>query len=271
MKFEDKDIKSSIRFVDLDRGQKWKANRRNCSVILVDKGRLNISFSTHREETVSAGKIFLIPTGYETEIKAVEASALISVEMGEEINELANFYSYRPVENDNNQNLYLSFNQVITAYIKSLLTYKDNDLNHSFLAGIKVKELMCILKASYAEEELAGLFSAYISYDLYFSERVRKLSQEIKNIRQLAEMMNYSYSGFNKRFRKVFGMSAYSWFRQERVNVVFHDIYHTNKSLKQISIDNRFNTLSHFNEFCHRNLGNSPSEIRRKNQTREYG
>ncbi|NDW08118.1 helix-turn-helix domain-containing protein [Dysgonomonas sp. 520] len=260
MEYEEK----GILFVDLQKGQEWKTNRRNCSIILIGKGRLNISSLSHKDERISAGKIFMIPTGYETDVKAMEESALISVDISEEINQLTHFQSDKTEENDNNQNLYLPFNDIVSAYIESLQIYKSSNLDYNSLARIKAKELIYVLKASYTQKELSRFFSSYITNDLYFSEQVKILSQDIKNIRQLAEIMNYSYSGFNKRFRRSFGVSAYSWLRKRRANVVYHDIYYTNKSLKQISTENMFSTLSHFNEFCHKNLGNSPSEIRRK-------
>ncbi|NDW10570.1 helix-turn-helix domain-containing protein [Dysgonomonas sp. 520] len=260
MEYEEK----GILFVDLQKGQEWKTNRRNCSIILIGKGRLNISSLSHKDERISAGKIFLIPTGYETEVKAVEESALISIDISEEINQLTHFQSDRTEENDNNQNLYLPFNEIVSAYIESLQTYKDIILDYNPLARIKIKELIYILKVFYTQKELNAFFSSYITNDLHFSEQVKILSQDTKNIRQLAEIMNYSYSGFNRRFRRSFGVSAYSWLRKRRANLVYHDIYYTNKSLKQISTENMFSTLSHFNEFCHKNLGNSPSEIRRK-------
>ncbi|NDW09794.1 helix-turn-helix domain-containing protein [Dysgonomonas sp. 520] len=269
MKIENNRIKSEIRFVDLEKGKQWDCRQENCGIILVISGRLNISFSDIKEESISANKFFFLPAGYGCMINALEKSSFVSIGINDE-DYLYDNFRMKELKNTEQQDFsYLFFNDVMNGYIRSLLIYKDKNIDYNFLADIKAKELICILKASYIEEQLKGFFSTYLTNDLYFTEQVRKLTKSVRNVRELADLMHYSYSGFNKKFRKVFGVSAYSWLRQRRANTVFHEIYHTDKSLKQISTDNKFATLSHFNEFCHKILGASPRQIRNKKHRKQ--
>ncbi|NDW09432.1 AraC family transcriptional regulator [Dysgonomonas sp. 520] len=270
MKFLDQDNpdkeKSEILFHHLQKGEELITDGSNCKIILITEGRLHISSSAHKKETVSAGKLVLVSSEYECFMKAIEQSTLISFALNEENHLFSDIQIEKTNETEKRSSLHLSFNEAITAYVKSLRIYKENNIDNHYLTGIKVKELVCILKASYTQHELSSFLSTYITADLLFSEQVKQQSRSIKNVRELAERMNYSYSGFNKKFRKVFGVSAYLWLRQQRANMVYYEIYHTNKSLKQISTDNKFCTLSHFNEFCNKILGNSPRKIRNGRQ-----
>ncbi|NDW10772.1 helix-turn-helix domain-containing protein [Dysgonomonas sp. 520] len=264
MNFENKDIDTNMMFVDLEKGKQWTARQDYCRIILVISGRLNISFSDVKEESISASKFFFLPAGYGCLINALEKSFFVSIGINDE-DYLYDSCRMNELKSAEQQGVsYLPFNDVMSGYIRSLLIYKGKNIDYNFLADIKAKELICILKASYAEEQLSGFFSTYLTNNLHFSEQVRKLTKSVRNVRELADQMHYSYSGFNKKFRKVFGVSAYSWLRQRRANTVYHEIYHTDKSLKQISTDNKFATLSHFNEFCHKILGASPRQIRSK-------
>ncbi|NDW10350.1 AraC family transcriptional regulator [Dysgonomonas sp. 520] len=262
MKFENNRTKPGIRFIDLDRGEKWVSQADNCRIVLIISGRLDTSFSDIKQESISANKLFFLPSGYGCMMSALENSSFLSIDISDEEYLYDSFRMENLKKSEHQGVIYLSFNEVINGYINSLLIYKDKSVDYDFLADIKAKELICILKASCSKEQLDDFFSTYLTDDLYFSEQVRRLSQNIKNIKELSDQMHYSYSGFNKKFKKVFGTTAYSWFRQRRANQIFHEIYHTDKSLKQISTDNKFNTLSHFNEFCHKILGASPRQIR---------
>ena len=77
-------------------------------------------------------------------------------------------------------------------------------------------------------------------------------------------MTHYSLSGFQKRFKKVFGVSAYHWMKDVRSKSIYHQINSTEKSFKEISDEYGFSSPSHFNDFCKVHFGTTPGRIRRK-------
>ncbi|NDW08155.1 helix-turn-helix domain-containing protein [Dysgonomonas sp. 520] len=262
---------SPFEFLSLEKGCEWTNKDCQCRIILLLKGLLKITFAKREEMTISSGKMFFLPLGQESSIATLERSSVLIISMKDEsCFDGLGMDEKNHDECDKRLNMHcLQISDVLSEYIRSLQVYNSNEINSNLLYTLKMKELIYIIKASYSQTELNRFFYIYQISDLLFTGQVRQQSESIKNVRELAERMNYSYSGFNKRFRKAFGISAYSWLRKRRANMVYHDIYYTNKSLKQISTENMFSTLSHFNEFCHKNLGNSPSEIRRRRKNKK--
>ncbi|NDW09525.1 helix-turn-helix domain-containing protein [Dysgonomonas sp. 520] len=251
-----------IRFLTLEKDSEWNTAEDQCRIVIVLEGRLSLSSGIQ----VSSSKLFFLPAGDRLSSSVMEKSYLLIVAPTDE-SCFDHFCISNIHEHEHESNLYcLQMDGVLQAYVRSLEIYKKSRIADHSLHVLKTKELMAILKLSYSREQLSDFFRSYQINDFRFVDRVHRLANNIMNVRQLAQVMNYSYSGFNKRFRKAFGMSAYSWIRKRRTDMIYYELYHTNKSLKQISTENKFATLSHFNEFCHKNLGDSPSRIRRKNK-----
>ncbi|WP_163318631.1 helix-turn-helix domain-containing protein [Dysgonomonas sp. 520] len=251
-----------IRFRTFEQGSVWEEMDKESKIILITKGQLDISLSMQNSLMISESGLFFLPVGTSLSAKILDKSSVVVITIGEN-----NYPANLNISGMHEQkpDIYsLRMNRVLNAYVRSLQIYEENKVYSNALYTLKVRELIYILRASYSDEELSDFFRSHLANDFHFSEQVYKLSQNTLNVKLLAKSMNYSYSGFNKKFRKVFGTTAYLWLRQRRTNMVYYEIYYTNKSLKQISADNKFCTLSHFNEFCHKNLGKSPSEIRRK-------
>ena len=76
--------------------------------------------------------------------------------------------------------------------------------------------------------------------------------------------MNYTVSGFEKRFKRVFGVSPYKWMNNQKAKMIFQQVRTTDLTLKEISANFGFTSLSRFNDFCKTNLGKPPGDIREK-------
>ncbi|NDW08484.1 AraC family transcriptional regulator [Dysgonomonas sp. 520] len=262
-----------IEFLQPDEGRSWSLEPGENKIILVMEGELQIRSSTHPDVDVTASNMVFYPFQERVVLKAVKKSEVVSIRFTNEsglcgiLSSITADPSTKYLGDDVTS---IPINELVYNHIEFVKKYKDESFCDSYLLDLKLKEFGYILKHFYSEEQLQSFFKSLPANDLSFSEEVCNLSLSVRSVRQLAERMNYSYSGFNKRFRKVFNMSAYNWMRNQRARQVYQDICQTSKSLKEISTNHKFATLSHFNEFCHKNLGNSPSEIRRKNRTKQY-
>ncbi|NDW11022.1 AraC family transcriptional regulator [Dysgonomonas sp. 520] len=264
---------SPIEFLQLNAGQSWVLEPGENKIILVMEGELKIRSSIHPDIDVTASNMVFYPFQERVVLKAVKKSKVASIRFTNEsglCGILSSITADSTMKHQDEKTCPIPIKSIIYNHIDSIREYMDKNICDIYLFDLKLKEFGYILKHFYSEEQLQNLFETLHGNDLSFSEEVCNLSLSVRSVRQLAERMNYSYSGFNKRFRRVFNMSAYSWMRNQKAKLVYQDICQTSKSLKEISTNHKFATLSHFNEFCHKNLGNSPSEIRRKNRTKQY-
>ncbi len=84
-----------------------------------------------------------------------------------------------------------------------------------------------------------------------------------KTVKELAQLTNYSVSGFEKKFKRVFNTSAGNWLKQQKSTIIFNDISNGSDSFKNISYQNGFSSISHFNNYCKLHFSKTPGEIRR--------
>ncbi|MDR1680588.1 MAG: AraC family transcriptional regulator [Prevotellaceae bacterium] len=159
----------------------------------------------------------------------------------------------------------LKINARVAAYLKLLITSLDDGLKCLYFQEIKQRELLFYMRAYYPKEELLAFFYPILNSDISFSEQVYKHIDKVKRLEELALVTNYSLSGFKKRFMKVFGMPAYQWLSQEKAKRIYHDINCTKKTFKELSIAYEFSSSAHFNSFCKKAFGVSPSKIRNQN------
>lgn len=84
------------------------------------------------------------------------------------------------------------------------------------------------------------------------------------NIKDLAELSYYSLSGFDKKFRRIFGQAPSKWMNERRKTNIYKELFDANKTLKQISKEYGFSSAVYFNNYCKSVFGMSPGEIRKK-------
>ncbi|NDW09082.1 AraC family transcriptional regulator [Dysgonomonas sp. 520] len=259
-----------IDFIRLEKGEIWNPKAGDNKIIIVMDGEIYSSSSTSNRIKIPAFNMIFYPFQDKVSLEAMKKSEIVLIGFSNR-SELCCILSslHRSQEQEEGIAL-LPIKPVVVTYIQVLQEYISKGIDDCNLLDLKLKEFWYILKNFYSEKHLHGFFKMLAWDDFLFSEQVHTYLPEIRSVRQLAEKMSYSYSGFNKRFRRVFNTSAYNWVRNHKAKQVYQDICQTNKSLKEISTNYNFATLSHFNEFCHKNLGCSPSEIRRKNRTKQY-
>ena len=239
----------------------------NCRIIIVRSGKIRCSLHGYKDKVAETGSLFLVPSGYKLSLNFLRNSSLMCISIMQ-----------RPVlqgldksiTQDVDSLFMLKSKQVIDDFINSLESYIAHGINSPELFSAKTTELLFLLENFYDKQELTAFFALYLTDDYSFREQVRLNHMKVKTVRQLADLLHYSYSGFNKRFKRVFGVSAYGWMQQQRARLVYRELLLSEKPLKEISLDYSFVSLSHFNEFCHKELGASPSRIRKNRSVELY-
>ena len=257
-------------FVSKDQSVKLTAKENQ--LVIVRTGKAVCSLDTLQSKEIMGNSFFMLPAGYTLTLSAGEDSQIMFLSICDKM-QLHKSLSFNALQkhlmhNDNGEKnpVCLEIHPVLGDYLTSLETYLRCGLDSLSFLEAKITELFYILENFYKKEELAHFFEQYLTDDYRFKEQVRLNYRNARTVRELAGLLHYSYSGFNKRFKKVFQASAYSWMQEQRAKMVYRDLCLGDKSLKEISSDYSFVSLSHFNEFCHKELGASPGSIRRNAQ-----
>ena len=88
------------------------------------------------------------------------------------------------------------------------------------------------------------------------------------NLSEIAAAMNYSVSGFEKKFRKVFGCSPYNWMLRQKAQDAWHCVNTEGMNLKEIAHRFGFASPASFNNFFVKHFGITPGQARLNNAKR---
>ncbi len=137
-------------------------------------------------------------------------------------------------------------------------------INHA-----KAKELLILIRAYYDIGEREAFFAPSLRQGRGFVHQVLEYYSKVHTVKELASKMNYSLSAFHAQFEKHFPMPAYRWMQRQRAEQVLVDLEDEERAIKDIAISNRFSTLSRFYDFCRKNFGMTPVQVREKLKNRE--
>lgn len=252
--------------LSLKKGQKWKTFSVDNLIIFTLKGNLNFSFGEYLNKVLPENKMMVLPAGSHLSSEVNEDCNVIVIRLLE-TKQLCDCYSLDMLLHEKDTDLapglhYLDINERISAFLSLMEECVGDGLKCIFYLDLKAKELFFLLRAYYTKKDLLGFFYLLLSRDVTFSDLVLKNHHKAKNVQELADILHYSLSGFQKRFKKVFGVSAYHWMKEERSKSIYHEINNTQKSFKEISDDYGFSSPSHFNDFCKASFGAPPGRIR---------
>lgn len=246
-------------------GNDWHHQADDNYILFVRKGFFEFSLGHFYGQEIGEGKMLMVPIGYNISIKAkaVCSIMLMKIPLGQDLCDCFATQSLINEQGSNeNQNLFfLEENYAVSYFLKGIEMYDKAGVNCKCLNEIKIKELFIILRMYYPRKDLWRFFYYHLNNDIQFSAIVIKNRNSVKNLEELAQLTNYSLSGFRKHFKRVFGESPYKWLTQQRAENIFHDIKQNRKSLKEIADEYNFSSMSHFHAFCKKEFGKTPKTI----------
>lgn len=238
-------------------------------LIFILEGEVEFTFGPYVNSPVKTGQILFLPAASWFSCRVKKESKVIIMRLNPVIR-LCDSCSIDSVlnesevasEEERNHPHILEINTAIHLYLSALKLYVDSGLLcHSFFS-CKIKELFFLFRAYYKKEELAHFFAPGHTPDAEFSYSVIRNTHKHKTMKDMASAMNYTVSGFEKRFKRVFGVSGYKWMKEQKTRAILRAIAQGDDTFKEISEKFGFSTPSHFNDFCKQNLGKTPGEIR---------
>ncbi len=238
-------------------------------IIFVIKGFISVSFGTHVKEHIRTGQFYFVPAKCQYYSIAHENTEIIGFPIKMDLN-FCNYFSFEMllnkdvVQKKSSKLKVLKINPILQEYIKILSLYLNDGLKCPHMFEIKRKELLLLLKTYYSKKDLSDFFNPILNADTQFAIKVYNNYENVKTSEELAGIMNYSLSGFKKRFKRVFGIPIYEWLKMRKIRSIYHEICCTQKTFSEIAFEYGFSSASHFNDFCKVNLENTPGKIRNK-------
>lgn len=240
-------------------------------IVILLNGGINISFEKVRNGRIAAGEMVVLPPCSRVAITPDSKVDLLVFRLRTNT-QFCDRYSLEKLYEETHYDIKefedslntLKVNEKIGEFAKSLAKSVSEGLKCVYFFDIKIKELFFIFRAYYTKKELAAFFHSLLSKDSNFLYFVNKNYTKAHSAKEFAQLAGYSLSGFDKQFRKVFGMSAYQWIKHKRLKSIYHDINCSFKTLREICEDHNFSSLSQFNDYCKKNFGMPPGKIRRK-------
>jgi len=250
----------------ITKGNKQKAIKiKETTILFLLKGELLLSYNNLINKKLQVDEMILFSPLHTLDITATEDVYGILCKFGTQVQICDNFSleSLAPfAEMEENSHTPLIRNKWIKDFLTTIETFLEDNLLCNRLFEIKKEELFQLLKNTYSLTELAAFFYPILNKDVFFKEAVIKNYHQVRNVTELAEKMGYSVSGFKKKFLRCFGTPAYTWMQQQRAAVVLKELKEKKKTIKEIFISNQFSSQSHFYEFCKKNFGKTPGQIR---------
>lgn len=256
----------------LSTGESLEFTPSESKLLFVTEGLIVFTRGRYKPREVTSPSMLLLPVGERviiktrTGVKFMIMRLCFHIPISDQLSNIST--SKKEISSEKEKTQKASFpvlpvNWIIQTFLRELDLYVSAGLSSSQFMELKMQELVYMLKEFYAEDELRQFFEPILSNDRLFSDFILQNYHKTKSVAELAELSCYSFSGFEKRFKKVFGMPASRWLKQKRATDIYQEISKGEKTFKQISNEYGFCSPAHFNDFCRMQLGHTPGELRK--------
>jgi AraC-like DNA-binding protein len=251
----------------------------NCNVVVfIFKGKICYQLGDEPELIATKGQFVFIPIGNRLHFSTLKKSIEIVFRLHGHLRLCESFAIERLFSIERNESkksapdtsknlIFLKGNPRIMYFLKGLVDSIEGGLKCRFFFEGIIKEFFIIMRTYYTKESLRDFFHLILSTDTAFSEYVLLNHYKYKTVNELAASMNYSSKMFSKKFKDVFGKTAYHWMKEQKM-IALHNAICSDKLFKLIVTDYGFSSQQHLTNFCRANFGQTPGEIR-KNGTIE--
>lgn len=265
----DKQNDSSINHIEMSKKKQYEYQLEDNCIFLILEGISTVSFGRNFDKTVKEGDMFLLPAQNRIIITVEEKTTALLFHLPMSFSfcdhyALESLYSELNKGQKKNPEMYiLKSNEKIDNYVRSFLPCWKDGLRCQFFFKQKVSELVFLLQSYTPRTDLVSFFAPILTGDMEFYALVLNNYKTLRTIDGLAKLTDYSRTGFEKRFKRIFGMPAYQWMKKQRAADLYHEIRCTKKTFTEISVIYGFSSSAHFSNFCKDYFGLTPKAIRK--------
>lgn len=264
-----------IEIVKISKGDTFQIFSEQNQIFFIISGSLNILSKRVYNKNVKEGELILVPLHRTCIMTAVKDSRVIVIKFGFNIS----FCERMPLDlllekqtrgNDKeDQGIgLLKPHQKIVDFVRISCDYMTDSVNCHYYYDLKIREFFFLLRAYHDKKQIFNFFKPIYNSDFSFSISVYKHLNEAKTVKDMASKLNYSLSGFEKKFKRVFDISPYQWMQEQRARKIYKEITCTRKTFTEIAFEYEFSSPAHFNDFCKQHFQYTPGGLRKENEKR---
>jgi AraC-like DNA-binding protein len=235
-------------------------------VVYVMQGTANVSFGTTGDYFLSHGDMMLFPPGTSLSCRPTHHPASVVILRIKNRIVLCDRYALDNLHRSGSPvpryHTHLEATPTIKKFMEQLSENVTGPMNCPKFMELKILELFYYLKAFYRPEELSQFVQPLLSPNAQFMYFIWNNYRKVRNVTQFARVANCSLSAFKVKFKDATGLSPSQWLSEQKARNVYHEISCGEKSLKEISEEYHFSSVSHLGTFCRKNFGLSPGSIK---------
>ena len=263
----------TIEVIELKTGEELQTESNSNQIIFIVNGLLSFTCKKIQNKKFKTGESILVPLHTPCLITAMKDVSIMLMRLNFNIN----FCDRLPLEmllethgkiKKDNVIGVLKPHQRLTDFVNTMQKYIEEGLKCSFFFDIKIREFLFLIRAYYEKQFVFEFFKAIYSTDFIFSNNVYKNLDNVKTAKEMADLLKYSLSGFEKKFKKVFNASPYQWMQEQKSKKIYHEINCSKKSFTEMAFEYDFSSPAHFNVFCKQFFGCTPGDLRKENLER---
>jgi AraC-like DNA-binding protein len=271
--YYDNSPRPAIGIENLHGGQPFDGQSRQCKIVFLLEGELTYMWDGSPHRQMVKGQMLLLPPDRHFSLDAGDRARILVVRLEQDIRFCECYLAESllrqagemngSADNSPRECFLLEMNPAMEIYAEGLQAALENGLCCKCYFETKTRELFYLFRAFYPKKELALFFKEMLHPDAYFFYFVRRNSLNYKTVTELAGAMNMSLQCFEKQFKTVFGMPAYRWMASRKAASIYSALYGEQTPLKELASRFGFSSKSSFSDFCRKNLGKTPGEIRK--------
>jgi AraC-like DNA-binding protein len=264
------DFETGFRYREVNTGEIVdKLNTAYYHLIFLRNGLLKVHCNEFIDRRVQSEECVMIPRSAELSCEALRDSSMLvlSFDILQDVCDKAMIHSYRPYST---QTVY-SFNPIairypLNSFLDLLTAYLNGGIDCEHLHEIKQKELFIVLRRCYSKEEILSLLHPIIGIS-DFKNFILQNYQIVDHIGELADLSGMGRTAFDAKFREVFGIPPHQWILKRMAAQIQYKMMDPEVTIKDIMIEFKFNSATHFNRFCKQQFNCTPGELLKRSRS----
>lgn len=246
-------------------------------IVYCQEGKVHLTSTLFREEILQSGEILFLPRTTDCQGEILEETRVIVHTFNNTVcrpeNCILNYlYTHKTRIDEGKTRGYcckLPAHEVIITFMQSVSHYLTDSTGDIPLWHLKHKELIRLFSRYYGAEELQSFFYPMTGEEVPFKSLVLAHYMKAHDTQEFADLCGYGVITFRRIFKEEFGVSVYQWLIQKHSEHILYRLSFPYIPFRDIMEEFNFSSPQQFNRFCKANLGDSPTNLRKKQQGTE--